>query len=86
MQAVRVLVRRPASSILVALILGLGVGAAITIVTMIDVLLVRPLPFADSDRLMLLRTRVGNDTGKIALREYRLLVQETRLFEGLAAY
>jgi putative ABC transport system permease protein len=86
LQASRLLFRRPAFSVLAASIIGLGVGAVVTIATMIDVLLVRPLPFPDADRLVLVRTKTGNDVGKIALREYRLLQQETRLFEGLAAY
>jgi hypothetical protein len=86
LHALRVLVRRPGLSLLVTAILGLGIGASVTIVTMIDVLLVRPLPFKDADRLVLIRSRAGSDIGKISLREYRLLLQETRLFEGLAAY
>jgi predicted permease len=85
-EAARLLTRRPTFSLLVTAVLGLGVGACATILTMVYVLLLKPLPFKDPDRLVVLETRVGNEAGKIALREYRLVVQEARLFEGLAAY
>jgi len=82
----RMLMRRPSFRIVVIGVLGLGIGACVTIITIIYVLLVRPLPFRDADRLVMLRARVGNDIGKIALREYRLLVREGHVFDGLAAY
>jgi hypothetical protein len=80
------LARRPTFTLLVTAVLGLGVGACATILTMVYVLLLKPLPFKDPERLVVLQTRVGNEDGKIALREYRLVVQEARSFEGLAAY
>ena len=84
--AVRSAFRRPGFSLLVTVILGLGIGASATILTIVYALLVRPLPFKDADRLVILRTRVGRDLGKVALREYRTLEQNARLFDGLAAY
>jgi len=84
--AARSAVRRPGFSLLVVAILGLGIGASATILTIVYVLLVRPLPFNEADRLVLVRTRVGADTGKVALREYRALERDTRIFDGLAAY
>ena len=84
--ATRLLTRRPGFSLVVTAVLALGVGACATILTIVYVLLLKPLPFKDADRLVVLGTRVGNEEGKIALREYRLLVQEARLFDGLAAY
>src|SRR5918994_5653898 len=85
-ETARLLARRPAFSLLVTAVLGLGVGACATILTIVYVLLLKPLPFKDPERLVVLQTRVGNENGKIALREYRLVVQEARSFEGLAAY
>jgi predicted permease len=85
-ETARMLARRPTFTLLVTAVLGLGVGACATILTMVYVLLLKPLPFKDPERLVVLQTRVGSEDGKIALREYRLVVQEARSFEGLAAY
>jgi predicted permease len=84
--ACRSAVRRPGFSLLVVAILGLGIGASATILTIVYVLLVRPLPFKEADRLVLLRTRVGAEAGKLALREYRTLERDARIFDGVAAY
>ena len=72
--AARSILRRPGFSLLVVGILGLGIGASAAILTIVYVLLVRPLPFKDADRLVMLRSRVGADLGKLALRE----VQDAR--------
>lgn len=52
--AVRTFRRRPAASLLVALTLGLGIGASAAAFDALDRTVLRPLPFTGSDRLMFL--------------------------------
>ena len=47
---------------MVALTLGLGIGATTTIYSVVDAVLVRPLPYRDSDRLAIIgNTAPGNE-------------------------
>lgn len=52
--AVRGLVQRPGHSLAVVLTLMLGIGASATIFSLFDAALLRSLPFADADRLVML--------------------------------
>ena len=50
----RGLLRRPGYSATVALTLGLGIGATTTIYSVVDAMLVRPLPYRNADRLVVI--------------------------------
>ena len=54
----RGMLRRPGYAGTVALTLGLGIGATTTIYSVVDAMLVRPLPYQDADRLVV----IGNTT------------------------
>jgi putative ABC transport system permease protein len=51
-RAIRSLSRRPGLSATIVLTLGLGVGANSTIFSAIDAILLKPLPYAEADRLV----------------------------------
>jgi putative ABC transport system permease protein len=50
--ALRSLLRAPAFALSSVLLVGLGVGATTTVFTVVDHVLLRPLPYPDEDRLM----------------------------------
>jgi putative ABC transport system permease protein len=52
----RMLMKKPAFTIVAALSLGLGIGANTVIFSLIDTTLLRPLPFADPGKLMVIWT------------------------------
>ena len=56
-QAVRALMARPASAIVVIALLAVTMGANATVFGVVNATLLRPLPFADPDRLVLLWER-----------------------------
>jgi putative ABC transport system permease protein len=53
--AVRLLWRRPAFALAVILTLGLGIGTAAAVTTVVHSVLLRPLPYGDPERLVSLR-------------------------------
>ncbi len=55
--ATRRLVREPAFTLAVVLTLALGVGANVTVFAVVDAVLLRPLPYRDTDRLVTLNYR-----------------------------
>ncbi len=50
--ALRRIRMRPLHSTVIALTLGLGIGAALAVFAVVDAVLVRPLPYAEADRLV----------------------------------
>jgi putative ABC transport system permease protein len=64
-QAVRTLMRRPGFSAVAALTLGVGIGASTSIFSAIHAVLLRPLPFGDADRIVVV---VEEDRGSGELR------------------
>ncbi|HEX7938178.1 MAG TPA: ABC transporter permease, partial [Gemmatimonadaceae bacterium] len=66
--AVRTLARRPAFTIVAALTLALGIGANTAIYSVVDAVLLRPLPWPDNDRLVTVsQTRNGQPSGVVYL-------------------
>ena len=61
-QALRAVVRSPAVTIGISLLLGLGVAATTTLFAFVDAVLLRPLPYDQPDRLvMLFESNVSQD-------------------------
>jgi hypothetical protein len=85
--AVRMLRKRPLVSGLAILVLALGLGGTITVFSTIDALLLRDLPYADSDRLVTVWqtdvTRLDERLGvaSAAFLDWR---ERTTSFESLA--
>jgi predicted permease len=52
--AIRQFQRHPTFALVTILVLGLGVGAATTVFTVVDSVILRPLPYSDPDRLVTL--------------------------------
>ena len=67
--AIRALARRPAYAAMVTLTLALGIGAATTMYSVVDGVLLKPLPYADADRLTMVFRTFPKWRDQEALRE-----------------
>jgi len=85
--AAAVLLRRPWFTAAALLCLALGLGAASAIFTLVDTVLLRPLPYADAGRLMMVWSRSAKQGLDLPLSgaEYLDLRAQSRSFSRLAA-
>lgn len=86
-RAIRPLRRAPAFTIVAALSLSLGIGANLTVFSVINALLVRPLDARDPDQLV----RLGRSTrnirfGAVSAPEYRDLARDTTTLRAVMAH
>jgi predicted permease len=85
--AFRQLRKAPGFSLTVVLILALGIGATTAIFSLVEGILLRPLPFSDPDRLVLLGDHLGNAPNKpVTAREIGTYSNETRVFSSLGGF
>lgn len=87
--AVRSLRRRPGFSLVVTAILALGIGGAGAMFSLVDGVLLRPLPYPQPERLVLLwGTEEGLKTGSnwTSMPDFVDFEAATRAFAGMAAW
>src|SRR5262245_3611946 len=85
--ALRVLATRPAFSAVAVLTLALGIGANTAIFTVVNAVLLRPLPFHDPQRLMLVIERTGRfPTLTTSWQNYVDWRDQTQSFESFGAF
>ncbi len=85
-QGLRTLRRDRAFTVLAVLTLALGIGATTAIYSVIDGVLLRPLPYEDADRLVLLRVDRKGFEGfpGLSAAEVEAFQEESELFESFA--
>ncbi|HEX2219746.1 MAG TPA: ABC transporter permease [Gemmatimonadales bacterium] len=87
LQALRSLRRRPTFAALAVVTLALGIGATSAIFSVVNGVLLRPLPFERPGDLMLVHTRLDGVPGReLSLPEYWDLRERSRSFSRMAAF
>lgn len=85
----RTLARRPSFTALVVLTLGLGIGASTATFSIVDAVLLRPLPYKHSDRLVVIwEARIGHiGTSEVfdSYRDFQEWQRSSRSFDQLEA-
>jgi putative ABC transport system permease protein len=85
----RMLVKNPAFTFIAVLALALGIGANTAIFSVVNVMLLRPLPFANPDQLVAVWTRNAarsTTRGSTAPPDFRAWQEQNTAFQGLGAY
>src|SRR2546423_5512689 len=85
----RMLVKSPAFTIIAILTLALGIGANSAIFSVIDAVLLHPLPFPKSDQLVAVWSRVAHDKFEKeteSVPDYIDLRDQSQTLSGLAAF
>ena len=88
----RTLSRAPGFALVAVLVMALGIGATTSLFTIVRSVLLRPLPFPDSDRLVMVYEHFRESPDKsfnynpVSPADYRDWRTQTHGFDGLAAW
>jgi putative ABC transport system permease protein len=87
--ALRVLLKAPVFSALVVAVLAVGIGATTTMFSVVNGVLLKPLPFADASRLISVHTLVRgepDDTSNPDLADWRASTRTVGRIAGSASF
>jgi putative ABC transport system permease protein len=85
--AFRVMSRTPSFAVAVVSVLALGIGANTTIFSIVNAVLLRPLPFEEPERLVRIFTRTpGGRLFEVSPGKFYGWQRDTLSFEGMAMY
>ncbi len=85
----RALLRQPGFTIVAVAALALGIGVNSAVFSVVDAVLLRPLPYGEPDRLVVVWDsvpRAGQDRNIVSPANYRDSARESQSFESMAAY
>jgi predicted permease len=86
--AIRSLRREPAHSLVAVLILAIGIGANTAVFSVVNPLLLKPLPFPAADRLVWIENTGGAGLSEQTYRvaAYEELARQSRSFDAMSGY
>ena len=88
--ACRTLITHPAAALIAALSLALAIGATIAMFTVVDAVLLRPLPYPNPDRIVRVTQPMGAQAftmfGRAGFQLWPSDLQNSRLFNGMGLY
>src|SRR6266545_189581 len=84
----RILLKNPGFTTIAILTLALGIGVNTAIFSVVDAVLLRPLPYQDSDRLVQVWRHIPqtNDTFALNPANFFALKEQNQSFEAMAAF
>src|SRR5215467_4613842 len=85
----RMLLKRPGFTLTAVITLGLGIGATSAIFSFVNGILLNPLPYQDSERLVLLdetAPKRGIASMGVSFPNFLDWREQNRVFTGIAAY
>ena len=85
----RMLLKKPGFTAIAVLTLALGIGANTAIFSVVNAVLLRPLPFAEPDRLVMVyekRLKLGRTRNPVSAPDFIDWRAQNTVFENMAAY
>jgi predicted permease len=89
---VRIYVKTPTATILIILALALGIGASTTVFSVVDAILIKPLPYDHPERIVIpwrqapAKLNLGYKEIPWGLRSFNIIRDQTRLLEFVGAF
>jgi putative ABC transport system permease protein len=84
---IRTLLKSPGFALTAILTLALGIGANTAIFTVVNSVLLRPLPYQQPDRLVILSERTDQfESGSVAYQNFTDWRDQSRSFDGMALF
>jgi len=84
--SIRVLIKSPGFTVVAVLALALGIGANTAIFSVIDRVLLAPLPFPESERIMRIASKFPNGDGTSVSIPKFMAWRKSQSFQSMAAY
>ena len=85
--ALRILVRKPSFAIFAVFAMALGIGAATAVFSVVDAVLIRPLPYAESDRLVTVwQSEPDAHWAPATIQDFLAFRQQNNVFTDLTAW
>jgi predicted permease len=85
--ALRGLRRSPAATAVAALTFALGIGVNVAIFSLVDGVVLKPLPYANASRLVRIYERSPErETGSVTIADFRDWRDQSGAFDGMAAF
>jgi putative ABC transport system permease protein len=87
--AARAVGRSPGFAVLVIAVMALGIGANTAVFSVVNGVLLKPLPYPGADRIVTLRTAfltAGGTQPQVAIANYRDWRDQSKSFEAMATY
>jgi putative ABC transport system permease protein len=86
--AARLLLKQPGFTLIATLVLALGIGANTAIFSVVDAVLLRPLPYADQERIVSIQNlwRTSGVRGQASAPDFHDWHDQSHSFDGMAAY
>src|SRR4030095_1460974 len=82
--ALRQVMNNPAFSVIAILTLALGIGANTAIFSIVNAVLLKPLPYSDADRIMVLNESGDGQEFSVSLPNYEDWKRDNTVFQFLA--
>jgi putative ABC transport system permease protein len=86
LHSIRILRHKPGFSITVVAVLALGIGATVAVFSLVNAVLLKPLPYPDADRIVVFLANEQDSVAAASPAQFNLWREQTSVFQDISAY